>query len=341
MGIKNLNAILKRNAPNAIIHETGVSAYTGKRVAVDVSVYMYKYKSTYGKTWIKAFYEFMKGLADMKCVFVFDSKTCPKEKMGEREKRSELKHKMRSKLEVIKDAIDMYTRTGTVGDVLAPFTHTNTNLAKLVPDSATASFSIEKANEYIVKVENQLRPITDTDFSDVKLMCRALGFSVIDATIEAEFLCALLCHEKKVDAVMTEDTDAYVYLTPVILTKVSGRRFIEVKMEDVLSDLNMSSRQFVDMCIMCGTDYSPSIRGIGPVKAHKLIKMYGSVEEAAENAPLYAFNTIDHEKLRTLFAIRPSGISEIEFPRKDECALSSLVEQCVISPEVPLRRILK
>ncbi len=36
--------------------------------------------------------------------------------------------------------------------------------------------------------------------------------------------------------------------------------------------------QFVDLCILCGCDYCPSIRGIGPTTALKLIKRHKDLE---------------------------------------------------------------
>jgi len=34
----------------------------------------------------------------------------------------------------------------------------------------------------------------------------------------------------------------------------------------------MTMDEFIDLCIMCGCDYTPSIAGIGPVKAFKFMK---------------------------------------------------------------------
>ena len=36
--------------------------------------------------------------------------------------------------------------------------------------------------------------------------------------------------------------------------------------------LNLSIEQFTDLCILCGCDYTSSIKGIGPVKALSLIR---------------------------------------------------------------------
>ena len=36
--------------------------------------------------------------------------------------------------------------------------------------------------------------------------------------------------------------------------------------------------QFIDLCILCGCDYSGKITNIGPVKAYKYIQDHGSIE---------------------------------------------------------------
>jgi hypothetical protein len=41
--------------------------------------------------------------------------------------------------------------------------------------------------------------------------------------------------------------------------------------------------QFVDLCILCGCDYTDTIRGIGPKNALKLIKTHGTIEKVLES----------------------------------------------------------
>ena len=41
--------------------------------------------------------------------------------------------------------------------------------------------------------------------------------------------------------------------------------------------------QFIDMCILCGCDYTIKINAIGSINAFKLIKKYKSIENIIEN----------------------------------------------------------
>lgn len=40
----------------------------------------------------------------------------------------------------------------------------------------------------------------------------------------------------------------------------------------------MTMEQFIDLCILLGCDYCPTIRGIGPKKAHELIREHKTIE---------------------------------------------------------------
>ena len=40
----------------------------------------------------------------------------------------------------------------------------------------------------------------------------------------------------------------------------------------------MDMDEFIDLCILCGCDYTHNIGGIGPIKAFKFIKEEGTIE---------------------------------------------------------------
>lgn len=57
---------------------------------------------------------------------------------------------------------------------------------------------------------------------------------------------------------------------------------VEIHYERVIKGLNLTPEQFVDLCILCGCDYCPAIRGIGKKTALKLIREHGSLEKILE-----------------------------------------------------------
>jgi len=53
----------------------------------------------------------------------------------------------------------------------------------------------------------------------------------------------------------------------------------EYNLNRLLSELELSQDEFIDLCILLGCDYCDSIKGIGPKRAIELIKQHRSIEE--------------------------------------------------------------
>lgn len=54
---------------------------------------------------------------------------------------------------------------------------------------------------------------------------------------------------------------------------------IQIELEKVLSCLDLSYEEFVDLCIICGSDYTSTITGIGAIKAYKFIHENRTIEK--------------------------------------------------------------
>ena len=110
--------------------------------------------------------------------------------------------------------------------------------------------------------------------------CDILGIPYANAELEAEKTCAQLCCEGKVDAVLSEDTDVLAYGAPVFLSKIntSTDTCVRVVHSELLEELQLSYDQFLDLCIMCGTDYNRNIDKIGVIKAYEIIRDHKSIE---------------------------------------------------------------
>lgn len=57
----------------------------------------------------------------------------------------------------------------------------------------------------------------------------------------------------------------------------------EIHLERVLTDMELTKDEFVDLCIMLGCDYTGSIKGIGPKRSIELIKTHHTLEKILEN----------------------------------------------------------
>jgi len=85
MGIKNLNNLLRKKCPHVFV-ETHLSEYAFKKLAIDVSLFMCKFKAICGDRWLTSFVNLVQchRRNEIHCVFIYDN-GAPDEKSAERE----------------------------------------------------------------------------------------------------------------------------------------------------------------------------------------------------------------------------------------------------------------
>ena len=66
------------------------------------------------------------------------------------------------------------------------------------------------------------------------------------------------------------------------------------------SKLDLTKDEFLDLCIMCGTDYNKNIFRVGPEKSYKYIKQYSSIENIGKNTK-HDISVLKRERVRELF----------------------------------------
>jgi flap endonuclease-1 len=104
-----------------------------------------------------------------------------------------------------------------------------------------------------------------------------MGLPVIEAPSEAEAFCAYLTRQRKAYATVSEDMDSLTFGSPILIRGISsskgskGPELVQIDLPKVLAQLKLTQEEFVDLCILCGCDYTNTIGGIGPVKAYRFI----------------------------------------------------------------------
>ena len=297
MGIRGLFQLLKSDAPDSY-KENDKKAYSGKVIAIDASIALYQFlvqirtkgASGYGSqllvndegevtSHIQGFFNRTANLLEngIKPVFVFDGKP-PELKYAELAKRKESKKKAEKELEEATERAEKVCL----------------NKQKLREEGGSEDSELEKELEEAVedmdKAAKRNIHITKQQIEDVKTLLRLMGVPVVEAPGEAEAQCAELVKGGKVYAAGTEDMDALTFGTPIILRKLtmpesSKEKVVEISVSKVLSGLDITYDQFVDLCILCGCDYCQSIKGIGPKTALKMIRKHGDIETIIENLP--------------------------------------------------------
>lgn len=258
MGVKNLPVLLQHEAA-ACVTKVPLQDYSGRRLAVDGPLVVYQLVTalSFARNGFNGFHccgkrtthihgawhRTIRMMADgVEPVFVFDGEA-PALKAAEVARRSRVKARAKNRAE-----------------------KASTSEAKLRALKATVR-------------------VTPEEHAEVGTLLRLMGVPVVDAPGEAEAQCAELAKGGAVYGVITEDMDCLAFGAPRLLRHFSYNArwkglVLEYSREAALAELEMTEKQFVDLCVLLGTDYCPNIPKLGWKSVLKAMRADGkSVED--------------------------------------------------------------
>jgi 5'-3' exonuclease len=237
MGVKFLNSYLTSHCKYGI-HPIQLNSFSNKKVVVDVSIYLYKYKSV--DKLLPNMGSFIKTLSTL-CItpiFVFDGK--PKE-----HKKKTLDARQEQKNSAWKQYND------------------------------TITTSSPSTLQYL---KSQFTRITQRDISEVKQLMDSLGAIYIVAPYEADEVCAKLMLTQQVHACVSDDMDMLVHGCSHVIRHVNldTQTATVYNLKNILRSLHMSYCDFKQLCIISGTDYYSSDKNLFDyVKLYRQFKKTG------------------------------------------------------------------
>jgi len=173
----------------------------------------------------------------------------------------------------------------------------------------------------IISLEKKTVKMTWQHGDDLKKLLKYMGIKTYQANGEAETACVWLVKNNLADTIMTEDMDTLVYGEYGInMTLVRRNVFRDsppdeiyiFHLDTILDKLELTMEQFVDMCLICGSDYTDSIPRIGSRTAYKYIKKYGTLEKSLEyirgNNPNPTPTDTEYSKAKDIFKRNYDGI---------------------------------
>ena len=326
MGIKNLNKFLKNKCPE-IFSTIHLSNFAYKKIVIDVSLYLHKYKAVCGENWLSAFVNLIISLRrnNIHICFIFDGQAIP-EKAEEHHKRKEEKEKLQTNVNQLEEALEEYYQTNVLPPILVKLYQTYTDNFPPRLLGKTSPINIDWIKDKIKKKKNQIINISAEDFEELKELFTLFAIPFLTAPGEAEKFGAKLCLDGIVDAILTDDTDVIAYGAPSFLTKIDTAldTCTMIIYNDILENLNINSSMMLDLCIMCGTDYNTNINKIGAHNAYKNLLKYGSIENIASQTSLDT-SVIHYTTSREIFTTF-SGIDTPNIPYSGRPNYSSLHE---------------
>jgi 5'-3' exonuclease len=314
MGIKSqFNKFLKSKCPYVFQH-VGISHYKFKKVAIDLTLYLNKSKaidcnncsncskSLPCKYWLKIFLNMICVFREnnVHCVFIFDGEA-PPEKLSEQQQRRDSKQKNIERVSLIEESISNYENTHNKNECFIEFEKKCKDTPRMLSTSNYVDDTdVSLMRDKLRSLKKQTYSVGLCDFELVKEMLDILSVPYFTAPSEAETMCADLNKRGLVDAAMSEDTDVMAYGAPVFLSKYSAGTCVQLNYDILLESLGLTYNEFLDLCILCGTDYNKNVYGIGANKAYEYILKYKSIENIIENVE-NDFSILKHSTSRRLF----------------------------------------
>eukprot|EP00906_Rhabdomonas_costata_P002781 RCo004327 len=258
MGIRDLAALIRQKVPKAS-HAVNLAQYGGKAIALDATSDLHRVilpgaealasrnrtelQGAFWVTWMKV--ERLRQ-RDITPVFVFDGPPPP------------LKQ---HKLEQSKAAVEELRR----------------RRQKAVDEGqqeAVKKFDLRLA---------QYRTRKETD--DLKRMLRLIGVPVVEAVSEAEMTCVGLVSSGLCVTAASDDSDILPFGAASVIRRLSGKteEMYSWDLATILQGLKLTRKQFVELCVLLGSDYCPRVRDIGPARALQAVTKFVSIEGFLED----------------------------------------------------------
>lgn len=346
MGVKELLEKLKEKYPEVYLEFVRLSVFKGCKLGVDVSIYAYKYMAVSRKEamkyldvskedpphhilksyWLEKYYLMMLALleCDILPVPVFDG---PPFRLKE----------------------------DTKDERVADYKKVEEKIKEL-----RSNIAADPSNEKLVSVLKSTMAnhvgFKNQDWVDLEEMLRVMGLPVVVAKYEAEAVCARFVRMGLTAGVITNDGDALAHMAGIMISDVkrSYKRDTPVHtchcmiVSEVLRVLKMTQSEFVDFCMLLGTDYNYRIKNYGWVNALKQIRAHGTlenvIEQISKKIDLSASRLSDPElraEIKGYFMndldCKPEHPLEVIFPLKADCELAMFLEEAIEMSSVRLK----
>ena len=251
MGIKHLNKFFKENAHSALTM-VSLSSLSGKKIAVDISIYMYRYLSD--GTLIENMYLMLSVFKyyNIIPIFIFDGKP-PNEKMELLKKRRNDKKNAEKEYNNLKNELETTPNELSTNDK-------------------------KEIVEMMETLKKRFCQISKENIEVVKSLIRSYGATYYDAPGEADELCAMLTIKGKVWACLSEDMDMFIYGCPRVLRYMSllNHTAVIYDTKKILENVGLTQKELREICVLSGTDYTsnPCININKSKNLYDTLKMY-------------------------------------------------------------------
>ena len=276
MGIKNMLKFLSEFQD--IIKDKNIKDYYGKKIAIDISILIY---------------QFVIAVRSSGSDLTNDKGDITSHLLG-------LFNKTLSFLE--KGIIPVYVFDGT-----PPLLKQKTlNIRKQIRNKALEKLVDAKTDLDKIKYLKRSVKITRKQIDQCRELLDLMGIPYINAPEEADSELAYLCKENLVYAVLTEDMDILTFGSPRIIRNLTSNKKepIEIELNDILTKLNITYDNFVELCILFGCDYCVNIHDVKPINIFNIYMKHKNITDTInelKELSLINLDTFEYLEAKTYF----------------------------------------
>ena len=334
MGIKNLKTIIDRFAKNSVFKKH-LSDYENKKIVIDTSIFLYKFMYNYDSCYL-AFIQQITKLRKYNIIpiYIFDGKP-PKEKnetlKQRREKKQQYKNR-KNELEIVmeekvKDIENLMNEreqkknkrkdieNNEENDEIVDDQENEQELLQIEENLEKMQNEMDDLQNEHTKVKKRIINITSEMVNNLQELFRSLGVTYYIADGEADVLCTELMKRNIVDACISEDSDILANGGKCLIKKfhLMNDFIMEYTLENILNAMDMSYEQFLDLCILCGSDYNTKIPGLGVISAYKNLKEHGNIEGIIATNRYNIPENFEYQRVRDLYLRNSMEINEADY----------------------------
>ena len=263
MGIPKLNQLLIEKCLNSI-KEIKLETLINKKIAVDISIYLYKFLSC--NDYMEYLYLFL-SMFKYYCIipiFIFDGKPPP-------EKSALLKRRYCEKYQAYNDY---------------------KSLEQLKTETSDQKQMIE-LEKTMNSLKKKMVRITHVHISQAIELMNAFGFLHYFAPNEADQLCVYLTTTGKTYATLSDDMDMIVSGCPFVLRNLNmtTHKVSVYDTKNILNDLQLTLQEFRDIVVLSGTDYEISNKPAINMHIRKSFEYHKKYKEATDKETSVDFYT--------------------------------------------------
>lgn len=282
MGIKGLPAFLKKAAPSAFVPLPSVDAvcqsiiaraaaaseHAKPTVAVDVPSLFYRlmYSAEDVQAGATTFMNLFVPLhrAGIRVLFIFDGPHKPN-KGPEHARRAARHNTDAENLRLMREILAARENSPMPQDL----------------DVGAWMRDTEEYRDKVRKLEQRTDIIRPGDYAFLTRFLVDHGWVTLVAHDEGEFAAAWLEVTGIAHAVISDDFDVLPCGSRLFIRNFGAHKqpCQAVRLEPVLTALHMTQPMFLEFCILCGSDFTNHLHGMGPVKAKQCIQTYKSLDE--------------------------------------------------------------